>query len=41
MARMHLIGRRYADTDVLTGATVYERLRPWKDYYRICADRTL
>jgi amidase/aspartyl-tRNA(Asn)/glutamyl-tRNA(Gln) amidotransferase subunit A len=38
---MHLIGRRYADADVLAAAAACERLRPWKDYYRICADRTV
>jgi amidase/aspartyl-tRNA(Asn)/glutamyl-tRNA(Gln) amidotransferase subunit A len=38
---MQLIGRRYADTDVLAGAAAFERLRPWKDHYRICAARKL
>lgn len=38
---MQLIGRRHADADVLAAAAVYERLRPWKDHYRICANRRL
>ena len=38
---MHLIGRRYADADVLAAAAACERLRPWKDHYRICAAREL
>jgi amidase len=36
---MQLIGRRYADGDVLAAAATIERLRPWKDAYRICAER--
>jgi amidase len=31
---MQLIGRRYADADVLTASAVFERLRPWHDSYR-------
>jgi hypothetical protein len=38
---MHLTGRRYADGDVLATAAAVERLRTWRDAYRICADRTL
>jgi amidase/aspartyl-tRNA(Asn)/glutamyl-tRNA(Gln) amidotransferase subunit A len=38
---MQLIGRRYADGDVLTAAACLERLRPWKDAYRICAERAI
>jgi amidase len=38
---MHLTGRRYADGDVLAAAAAVERLRPWRDAYRICAERTL
>ena len=33
---MQLIGRRYADGDVLSAAACFERLRPWKGAYRIC-----
>jgi amidase len=32
---MQLIGRRYADADVLTASAVFERLRPWRDSYRL------
>jgi amidase len=31
---MQIIGRRYADADVLTASAVFERLRPWHDNYR-------
>jgi amidase len=30
-----LIGRRYADAAVLTGSAAFERLRPWRDSYRL------
>jgi amidase len=36
---MQLIGRRYADGDVFAAAATIERVRPWKDAYRICAGR--
>jgi amidase len=36
---MQLIGRRYAEGDVLAAAAAFERVRPWKDAYRICAER--
>jgi amidase/aspartyl-tRNA(Asn)/glutamyl-tRNA(Gln) amidotransferase subunit A len=38
---MHLVGRRYADGDVLAAAACLERLRPWHDAYRRCAERPL
>ena len=38
---MQLIGRRYADADVLTASAVFEQLRPWKEAYQICRDRPL
>jgi amidase len=38
---MQIIGRRYADADVLAASAVFERLRPWQDTYRICAQRSL
>ena len=38
---MQLIGRRYADGDVLAAAAAVERTRPWNDAYRICAERPL
>jgi len=38
---MQLIGRRYADGDVLAAAAAVERMRPWNDAYRICKERPL
>jgi amidase/aspartyl-tRNA(Asn)/glutamyl-tRNA(Gln) amidotransferase subunit A len=38
---MQIIGRRYADADVLAASAAFERLRPWRDAYRICASRPL
>ena len=38
---MQIIGRRYADTDVLAASAAFERLRPWRDTYEICASRPL
>jgi amidase len=32
---MQLIGRRYADADVLAASATFERLRPWRDSYRL------
>ncbi|HLJ71328.1 MAG TPA: amidase family protein [Roseiarcus sp.] len=38
---MHLIGRRHADGDVLAAAAAFERVKPWRDAYRICANRPI
>jgi amidase len=38
---MQIIGRRYADADVLAASAVFERLRPWQDTYRICGQRAV
>jgi amidase len=38
---MQIIGRRYADADVLAASAAFERLRPWQDTYRICAERAI
>ena len=38
---MQIIGRRYADADVLSASAAYERLRPWQESYRQCAERVL
>lgn len=38
---MQLTGRRYADGDVLAASAAFERLRPWSDAYRLCAERPL
>jgi len=32
---LQIIGRRYADTDVLAASAALERVRPWRDSYRI------
>jgi amidase len=32
---MQLVGRRYADADVLAASAAFERLRPWRDSYRL------
>jgi amidase len=38
---MQLIGRRYADADVLAASAAFERIRPWHETYQMCADRPL
>jgi amidase len=38
---MQIIGRRYADANVLTASATFERLRPWHDNYARCATTTL
>jgi amidase len=38
---MQLIGRRWADADVLAAAAAIERARPWRDHYALCRDRLL
>jgi len=38
---MQIIGRRYADTDVIAASAAFEQIRPWGDTYRICAQRQL
>jgi amidase/aspartyl-tRNA(Asn)/glutamyl-tRNA(Gln) amidotransferase subunit A len=38
---MQLIGRRYADGDVLAAAAAFEKLRPWREAYRLCAERKI
>ncbi len=38
---MQIIGRRWADSDVLAASAALERTRPWKDSYQICRDRPL
>jgi len=38
---MQIIGRRYADTDVLAASAAFEHLRPWANTYGICAARPL
>jgi amidase/aspartyl-tRNA(Asn)/glutamyl-tRNA(Gln) amidotransferase subunit A len=38
---MQIIGRRYADAEVLAASAAFERLRPWQESYRQCAERVL
>jgi amidase/aspartyl-tRNA(Asn)/glutamyl-tRNA(Gln) amidotransferase subunit A len=38
---MQVVGRRYADADVLAASAAFERLRPWKDTYAIPRERPL
>jgi amidase len=38
---MQIVGKRYADHDVLTASAVFEQLRPWYDTYEICQARAL
>lgn len=38
---MQVIGRRYADADVLVASAAFERVRPWQDTYRIPRERPL
>lgn len=32
---MQIVGRRYADAEVLAASAAFERVRPWRDAYRI------
>ena len=36
---LQLVGRRWADEDVITAGATFERLRPWADSYRLCEAR--
>jgi len=38
---MHIIARRERDVDLLAASAAFERVRPWADAYRICAERQL
>ncbi len=38
---MQIIGRRYADVEVLAASATFERLRPWHETYQLCAARPL
>ena len=38
---MQIIGRRYADADVLAASAAFERLRPWRETYAIPRDRAI
>ncbi len=38
---MQIVGRRYADDDVLAASGAFERLRPWQDTYAIPRSRAI
>jgi amidase/aspartyl-tRNA(Asn)/glutamyl-tRNA(Gln) amidotransferase subunit A len=38
---MQIVGRRYADVDVLAASAAFEQVKPWRDTYRIPAARPL
>jgi amidase len=38
---MQVMGRRWADADVLAASAAFERLRPWRESYRLCRERPL
>ncbi len=38
---LQIVGRRWADSDVLAASAAFERARPWADSYRICRDRVI
>ena len=38
---MQIIGRRYADHDVLAASQRFEDIRPWSEHYQICRDRNI
>ena len=38
---MQIVGKRYADADVLAASAAFERFRPWQQSYEICKSRKL
>jgi amidase len=38
---MQLVGRRYADAEVLVASAVFERMRPWSQTYELCKRRSV
>jgi amidase len=38
---MQIIGRRYADMDVLAASAVFERVKPWHQIYELCKSRSV
>ena len=38
---MQIIGRRWADEDVLAASAAFERIQPWAKIYRVTAERNL
>ena len=40
-AGLQIVGKKYADADVITASAAYEAARPWRESYQICAERPL
>jgi amidase len=38
---LQIIGRKFADADVIAASATFEKLRPWQSAYRLCAERPL
>jgi amidase/aspartyl-tRNA(Asn)/glutamyl-tRNA(Gln) amidotransferase subunit A len=38
---LQIVGRRFADADVLAASAAIERVRPWRESYRALEDRAL
>jgi amidase/aspartyl-tRNA(Asn)/glutamyl-tRNA(Gln) amidotransferase subunit A len=38
---LQIVGRRYADADVLAASAAFEKARPWAESYRLCEARPL
>jgi amidase/aspartyl-tRNA(Asn)/glutamyl-tRNA(Gln) amidotransferase subunit A len=38
---MQIIGRRYADLDVLAASAAFEKARPWSHTYERCKTRKI
>ena len=38
---LQIIGRRHADVDVFAASAEFERRRPWRDHYALCAPRDI
>lgn len=38
---IQIVGKRFADAEVITASANFEMVRPWKQHYRICQERSL
>jgi amidase/aspartyl-tRNA(Asn)/glutamyl-tRNA(Gln) amidotransferase subunit A len=38
---MQVVGRRWADADVLAASACFQRMMPWQESFRICAGRSI
>lgn len=36
---LQIVGRRFADADVIAASAAYEAARPWRQHYALCRDR--